>query len=525
MDAAGGSDTVTLLASNDTIQVNGANAATTFGIAFTNIEALDAAGGSDTVLLTGSDDTFTITSNNTGLGRGITFTNIENVDGKDGDDTLTNSTGQVFAAETASVAGVTVSDFKTINTPRLSLTNGPDRFKVEGPDTGIGQFESGTITFTELVTIDALDGNDEIIVDLWTGSGTIIGGGGTDRIVKRADVNTRLTDTFIISTSTSGKDSSTAQMSLSLEQIESAHLAGYAGGNTFAAIGASVANGPSGANRLDAGPSSPGDTAPSLVFTGELLLEGGFGADRLYAGIGVNKIYGHSKSNIAGTPNSGEKRSDDWFFVSDASTTGDQTDLYPTEGRVSVRSAKVQIKRSIVDFSLSGAAVNVTLLDRVPDRVAGARLLNNIIIHDVFNLLVGSGFNDTLIGNNRVLGTTTAPGTDGRNVIFGGGGDDFIRGRGGRNYLVGGEGNDNIDLRADKAFPAGLSVKPKNSIRDLKSPFKDEPRLNLTPPIVMPTPLMPSLLSDPFTVSGVMAPLSTSLVPTALHIPSILLAN
>ena len=76
-----------------------------------------------------------------------------------GADLLNNTSGATFLAETDSVAGITVSEFETINTSALSLTSAADTFEVTA--SGSGTFEGSS--FTGLSTVDGLVGDDILI--------------------------------------------------------------------------------------------------------------------------------------------------------------------------------------------------------------------------------------------------------------------------------------------------------------------------------------------------------------------------
>ena len=152
VDALGGNDTIVLLAAGDTVSVTGPNTAVTSGITFSAIETMDLAGGVNAVTLTAGNDTFAVTGNRAGSGAGIAFTNLDSVNGLAGANTLNNTSGQVFAAATGIVAGVTTSNFGTVNTPLLSLTAGADTFTVTGANAGT----FGGVTFTGVTSVDAL---------------------------------------------------------------------------------------------------------------------------------------------------------------------------------------------------------------------------------------------------------------------------------------------------------------------------------------------------------------------------------
>jgi hypothetical protein len=236
---------------------------------FSTTEAisLNAAGGVNSLSFPATDDTVAITGDRAAFGLGIAFSNIDFIDGGGATNTLTNTSGQVYAAASDTVAGVAVTNFTTVNTPNLSLTAGADTFTFTG--SGAERFTGKTaITYTGLVRVDALTGNDTInatedgdfalsdtslsiksgtlqiaafeVANLtggagnnsfnitgFTGTGSLDGGTGTDTVIEVDDVDYTLSETALTRTFT------TAGQTFTLASFERANLAGGASNNRF----------------------------------------------------------------------------------------------------------------------------------------------------------------------------------------------------------------------------------------------------------------------------------------------------
>jgi filamentous hemagglutinin family protein len=117
---------LTLTEGNDLLTVAGSGQASVAGIDYTGLTAVDALGGTDTVELTGADETATLTSANsaTDSTSSIAYSNIETIDGGAGADILQNQAGGTYALEGNATAGVSQSNFETVDTAALSLTSG-----------------------------------------------------------------------------------------------------------------------------------------------------------------------------------------------------------------------------------------------------------------------------------------------------------------------------------------------------------------------------------------------------------------
>ena len=104
-------------------------------------------------------------------------------------------------------------------------------------------------------------GNNAFTVDGWTGSGTIVGGGGIDQVSVEKDTNMILTN---------GTLTSSDGLSLTLVAITRADLAGGIGNNVLDASG----------------------------FSGDVLLDGNAGNDTLFGGAGNDQLIGDSGNDI-----------------------------------------------------------------------------------------------------------------------------------------------------------------------------------------------------------------------------------
>jgi hypothetical protein len=151
---------LSLTSGDDTFAVSGDGSGSAGGLAFTNVATVDALGGTDTVELTGADETATLTSANsaTDSTSSIAYSNIETIDGGAGADILQNQAGGTYALEGNATAGVSQSNFETVDTAALSLTSGDDTFAVSGDGSG----SAGGLAFTNVATVDALGGTDTV---------------------------------------------------------------------------------------------------------------------------------------------------------------------------------------------------------------------------------------------------------------------------------------------------------------------------------------------------------------------------
>jgi Ca2+-binding RTX toxin-like protein len=69
---------------------------------------------------------------------------------------------------------------------------------------------------------------------------------------------------------------------------------------------------------------------------------------------------------------------------------------------------------------------------------------NNEILLDVFEMVIGTAFNDVLAGGHGINGLKGGGGND---QIFGNGGDDYVSGGDGNDTITFGPGNDTLDFR------------------------------------------------------------------------------
>ncbi len=120
--------------------------------------------GSNSLVLTGGNDSATITAANTATFGSATINDLSSINGLAGSDTLVNAiAGSAFDAETASVGGIAVTGFETVNTALLTLTAGNDTFIITGAGTGS---HTGGLLYTGLTSVDAAGGTADVLNNL-----------------------------------------------------------------------------------------------------------------------------------------------------------------------------------------------------------------------------------------------------------------------------------------------------------------------------------------------------------------------
>jgi Ca2+-binding RTX toxin-like protein len=270
---------------------------------------------------------------------------------------------------------------------------------------GAGNNILNALGFSGPVILNGGAGDDTLIGG--AGDDELVGGDGTDTVVQEVDADMILTD-----------DSLTGMGTDYLDSIERARLIGGAGNNTIDASG----------------------------FSGQAYLDGGDGDDTLVGGDGDDTIIG-GNGNDTITTSSGQDtitggEGDDTFLFS-----GETGSVAPTvvsggggfnlfkfltgaSGRVELDTTSDE---DTLDFSeYDGAVViDLALLDveqNVGYNAAGEDLF--ITLKGWFKRLIGSAFDDVLLGNDL------------ENEIYGGPGDDQLDGGGGHDLLDGGPGTD-----------------------------------------------------------------------------------
>lgn len=163
--------------------------------------------------------------------------------------------------------------------------------------------------------------------------------------------------------------------------------------------------------------------------SGNPTLEGGLGNDTLVAGKGFTYMFGGK---------------------------GDDTYRFPAWGTSSYSQVQVNEKSSegtdTLDFSTLDKSINVNLMSSNA-AIAHASVLD-VYTRQMgegrnFENIIGTKFNDTLVGNNArnriegLAGNDTITGNGSRDVLLGGSGNDVIYGKDGdKDTIDGGSGND-----------------------------------------------------------------------------------
>ncbi len=154
--------------------------------------------------------------------------------------------------------------------------------------------------------------------------------------------------------------------------------------------------------------------------TGDDILRGGGGADRLIGGGGADTLDGGGGNDTLVA---------DRLDLLDGGTGTDTADFSELVERI-IADLDIETAGSRQTGSgTSGSSQNGALLSTSPE--LGGRPINGVNLVDIENL-IGTGFNDILLGNNEA------------NVIEAGGGNDTVNGFDGNDFLSGGAGSDTI---------------------------------------------------------------------------------
>ncbi|MEY4981985.1 MAG: hypothetical protein RIR62_251 [Pseudomonadota bacterium] len=391
IDAGGGADTVTGGGGADTL-LGGAGNDQLFGGGGADVLA----GGTGNDTLSGSTgiDTFLI------------------ADG-DGTDTISGGSSADILDASAVTTGLTLALGATSGTGTLTGSgiaasfDSTEQFRLgSGNDTLFGGADADSVSGgagDDLLfggagadTLEGGAGNDTIRGG--TGSDSLTGGDGNDRFVILAGEGT---DTIAGGAGDDILDASglTTGVTLGMTGAGAGSVTGGAGSYTFTGIesvllgsGNDTASGSAAADTIDGGAGNDrivgNDGSDSLLGgAGADTLEGGGGDDTLNGGAGADVLWGGIGL--------------DW-----------------------------------VDYSDSDAAVIVNLRDWT---VAGGHAQGDQL--QGTDAIIGSTFNDVIIGFDDEALTG---GDIYINILFGGGGDDFIDGRAGGDSLDGGTGNDTV---------------------------------------------------------------------------------
>jgi len=291
----------------------------------------------------------------------------------------------------------------------------------------------GSFVATGGSAIDMGAGNDTVY--FYTGTtvqGTVLLGTGDDLVLSTADSG------FVIDAG-DGDD----QM----------YISGYTGGDDILSGGAGndrIYSG-LGEDRIDGG----ADNDSLYGEAGDDLLIGGSGDDTVDGGADDDVIFGDAGNDtlIGGLGNDVIKGgADNDTFVVQA--TGDGRDSYDGGDGIDT-----------LDYSALNTAVNLTLKDGVTTyQTDTIENIENVICGSAADKLTGNSFDNVLTGNagddtlkggagNDVLnggeGLDNLDGGIGNDQLAGGLNDDVLKGAAGDDHLDGGEGNDDLDGGAD----------------------------------------------------------------------------
>lgn len=243
--------------------------------------------------------------------------------------------------------------------------------------------------FSGSATLAGHGGDDRLVVG--SGNTTVQGGAGSDTVVASGDTDFRLFNTQLIGL---GVDT--------LNSIECAELTGGAGNN-----------------RIDA-----------RAFTlGSVVIRGGAGNDTIYGGSGNDQLHGDAgKDQIEGG-------------------NGGTDYLYGGEGNDLLRGKDDYLYGQAGDDTLRTMDPNSTITNKYTDGGFGNDQLYGGDGNDVLH---GGSGNDTFFalgGNDRLYGqdgNDTLFGADGHDILYGGNGHDRLVGHSGNDRLYGGTGRDSL---------------------------------------------------------------------------------
>jgi Ca2+-binding RTX toxin-like protein len=190
-------------------------------------------------------------------------------------------------------------------------------------------------------------------------------------------------------------------------------------------------------------------------------LDGGMGNDSLDGGPGNDTLYGNMMNDTIWGGGG-----DDYIVMSPGSddlvidTSGNDTlDFTPAARGISLDLGKLNGEWQIVDANRNGVALvglfEIVIGSRFDDHLVGNSLANRIDGGAGNDTLDGGGGDRTLYGkpDGSKPDRSARPGTDG-DELFGGEGNDWLDGGRGRDLLDGGNGDDTLvaDLLVDKVF-------------------------------------------------------------------------
>ncbi|BFM12094.1 hypothetical protein R50072_22470 [Simiduia litorea] len=153
----GEEDRVNVLA-NGTVNLLNDNSVAASDINFTDIQAV----GGGQLIGRSTADEFIITGDKALDVAGIKFTALESVGGGDGEDTViaqNGSTVEILGVESVLTAGLTFSDIEVVTNGNVLGTTGNDEFEI----TGAGLFNSASIAFSGVTSVDGRGGDDNVI--------------------------------------------------------------------------------------------------------------------------------------------------------------------------------------------------------------------------------------------------------------------------------------------------------------------------------------------------------------------------
>lgn len=404
-------------------------------------DVLDGKGGHD--ILGGDADDDLLTG-----GGGNDF-----LDGGAGSNTLVEGINTHFTLTDTSLIGNGTDTLANLRTANLTGGSGSTIFTVSGW-TGGGMLSGGggndtivavksanfMLSNTNLTTSDGMNltlngfsrtrltGGAEantFTVSDWTGSGTLIGGGGPgspDTVVAVRDTNHTLTNTSL---------ASTGYGTLTLSSIENAELTGGVGNNTFTVSGWTGRGTLTGGGGTDTVVKSS-NAAFFTLADNQLMTSDGMGLT--LGGLSIANLTGGVSANVfmvsgwhgTGTIN-GAGGTDRLEATRDADLTLTNTMLVSAGHLAAFGTLNLT---AVETANLSGAAVADTL-------TAAAFTLGSVTLqgNGGADVLIGGSKNDVLIGGD---GDDSLTGGGGRDVLIGGANQDTLRGDAGDDILIGG---------------------------------------------------------------------------------------
>lgn len=360
----------------------------------------------------------------------------DNLDGGLGVNTLIEAANANFTLTNTSLTGVGTDTLVNVQIANLTGGSSANTFTASGW-TGAGSLVGGggtdtivksvdanfTLANTGLQTSDGMSlslsglsaatliggaGNNSFTVGSWTGTATLAGGTGSDTLAATRDASMTLTTTSL---------STTGYGNLSLSGFEIANLTGGVGNNTFTVTGWSGSGslvGGGGADTLVVSRNANFTLSDGLLVASDNL-------SMTLVAIGIANLTGGTSNNVftvsgwsgGGTMNGGAG-TDQIIVVRDTNMTLSNTSLVLTGSPALSLSA-------VETASLTGG-------DSANRLNASAFTLGSVTLQ-------GGNGNDVLIGGSA---KDTLSGGAGRDLLIGGGGTDTLTGDAGDDILIGG---------------------------------------------------------------------------------------